>query len=99
MREFVFGTDEQYEMLERQLEDHLCHVFNNCVLPNCCSIQYGRIGFEKEQDTYALFIDRGITCSGSNVPRLFTEWLSRGTLRFLDFNDLKSFLKSLNQLY
>ena len=59
----------------------------------------GRIGFEKEGETYALFIDKGITCSRNNAPALFLEWLSNGTLRFLDFTDMKEFLRSLRCLY
>lgn len=99
MREFVNGSDQQYAMLKDSLSDHLCHVYNNCSYPQCCSKSTGRIGFEKEGETYALFIDKGITCSRNNVPSLFLEWLSTGTLRFLDFTDMKEFLKSLRCLY
>lgn len=99
MREFVYGSDEQYDLLKDTLKDHLCHVFTNCAYPQCCNVSTGRIGFEKEEETYALFIDKGITCSGNNIPALFREWLSTGTLRFLDFNDMKEFLKSLKCLY
>ncbi|MCI5509603.1 MAG: hypothetical protein MR436_04000 [Eubacterium sp.] len=99
MREFVNGTDLQYTMLKEMLSDHQCHVYPNCTFPDCCSKSNGRIGFEKEENTYALFIDKGITCSGRNAPALFLEWLSTGTLRFLDFTDMKEFLKSLRCLY
>jgi hypothetical protein len=99
MREFVNGSDQQYEVLKESLNDHLCHVYGNCSYPQCCSKSNGRIGFEKEGDTYALFIDKGITCSCNNAPSLFLEWLSSGTLRFLDFTDMKVFLRSLSCLY
>lgn len=99
MREFVFGTEQQYKMLRDTLEDHLCHVYRNCRLPSSCSLEMCRIGFEKEGDTYALFIDKGITCSCSNVSGLFTDWIQSGTLRFLDFTDMKEFLRSLKYLY
>ena len=89
MREFVYGNDQQYALLKESLNDHMCHVSKNA----------GRIGFEKEGDTYALFIDKGITCSKSNTSQLFRDWLSVGTLRFLDFTDMKVFLKSLKFLY
>lgn len=99
MKEFVNGTDQQFTMLKNALNDHMCHVYNNCSFPSCCSKANGRIGFEKEGETYALHIDKGITCSRANVPALFLEWLSVGTLRFLDFTDMKEFLRSLRCLY
>ena len=99
MKEFIYGSEQQYTMLKETLQDHLCHVYKNCVYPPCCSIPSGRIGFEKEGDTYALFIDKGVMCSGNHVPALFKEWLAAGTLRFLDFADLKEFLRSLRCLF
>lgn len=99
MREFVYGTDQQYELLKESLNDHMCHVYVHCIFPSCFSKNAGRIGFEKEGDTYALFIDKGITCSKGNTSQLFRDWLSAGTLRFLDFTDMKVFLRSLRYLY
>lgn len=98
MREFTVGTERQYELLKASLNDHQCHVYR-CTLPGCCSPNTARIGFEKEGDTYALFIDKGITCSSGRAPALFRDWLSAGTLRFLDFTDMKEFLRSLTVLY
>lgn len=99
MKEFVYGTDQQYEMLKESLNDHMCHVYGHCSFPASCNRSNGRIGFEKEGNTYALFIDKGISCSRSDVPQLFHDWLSEGTLRFLDFTDMKVFLRSLKCLY
>lgn len=99
MIDFVYGTDQQYESLREMLNDQLCHVYNNCSFPACCSRNSGRMGFEKEGETYALYIDKGIECSNVRAPELFREWLSVGTLRFLDFNDMKVFLRSLHSLY
>ncbi|MGN0437785.1 MAG: hypothetical protein ACI4F4_04620 [Lachnospiraceae bacterium] len=97
MREFVFGTDSQYDMLKNLLEDHLCHVYR-CTLPSGCSVQNGRIGFEKDQNFYYLYIDKGITYNRSSEHG-FIEWLSQGTLIFNDFNDVKVLLKSFRTLY
>ena len=99
MQEFVNGTDAQYAQLKASLEDHMCHVYRNCNLPQGCSPATARLGFEKEGNTYALFIDRNVTCSKRNAPELFQQWLSSGTLRFLDYSDMKEFLRSLNCLY
>ena len=99
MIDFVYGTDQQYEDLKLMLNDQLCHVFKNCSFPPCCNRTSGRIGFEKEGDTYALYIDKGISCSNDKVSQLFGDWLATGTLRFLDYADMKEFLKSLRCLY
>lgn len=97
MREFVYGTDEQYLILKTTLDDHLCHVFR-CTLPSGCSTRRCRIGFEKDQNFYYLYIDKGITFNRRNEYR-FIEWLSQGTLIFNDFNDMKVLLKSFKTLY
>jgi hypothetical protein len=99
MKEFVYGTDSQYTMLKESLEDHLCHVYSRCYMPGGCNREIARIGFEKEGSTYALFIDKGITCSNNHAPGLFKDWLADGTVRFLDFTDMKEFLRSLKCLY
>ena len=99
MKEFVYGTEIKYAILKESLNDHLCHVFRNCIFPNSFSVETGRIGFEKEGETYVLYIDRGITCSNSQATELLQDWLSSGTLRFLDYNDVKEFLRSLKILY
>lgn len=99
MKEFVTGTDRQYRSLKESLEDHRCHVYGGCSYPPGCSKTRGRLGFEKEGKTYALFIDRGVTCSNPAAPGLFRDWLASGTLRFLDFTDLTEFLRSLKCLY
>ncbi len=54
MIDFVYGTDQQYEKLKEGLEDHLCHAFLDCYYPSCCVVGRGRLGFEKEGDTYVL---------------------------------------------
>ena len=47
MREFAFGTEEQYNWLESLISDGQCHVFNNCVLPSSCTPDHTRLGFDK----------------------------------------------------
>lgn len=97
MKEFVYGPDTKYEILKKSLEDHLCHVYR-CVLPIGCSVQNCRIGFEKDQNFYYLYIDKGITYNRRSEHR-FIEWLDSGTLIFNDYNDIKVFLRSLRTLY
>lgn len=35
----------------------------------------------------------------NQAPALFKDWLAIGTVRFLDFTDMKEFLRSLKCLY
>lgn len=102
LREFVKGTNEQFDNLKKMLEDDMCHVYKNCKLPSCCNKQVCRIAFEINSGAYTVLIDQGITCSrrtGGIVLEQFKQWLAAGELIFLDFNDLKSFFKSLSILY
>lgn len=102
MREFIEGNDAQFADLKQRLQDGLCHVFKNCELPDCCSNRTCQIGFEKNSGAYTLLIDFGITCNitrGGIQLDQFKQLLSKGELIFLDFNDLKIFLKSLSFLY
>lgn len=102
MKRFVDGNNVWYGELKSRLQDGQCHVFKNCNLPNCCSKNVCRIGFEKENGTYSILVDYGITCSrkkGGISLYLYKQLLSQGKLSFLDFNDLKIFLKSLSFLY
>lgn len=43
MKEFAFGTEEQYNWLENLISDGQCHVFNNCVLPSSCTPDHARL--------------------------------------------------------
>ena len=97
MKEFVTGSDEQFDLLKTSLKDGQCHVYT-CSFPSSFSKTSGRIGFEKDKISYILYIDKGITCTARKSP-LMNEWLESSTLRFLDFSDLKAFLKGLSFLY
>ncbi len=102
MRRFVEGNDAQFQDLKEWLQDGLCHVFKRCGMPDCCSIPVSRIGFEKDHGAYTLLVDKGITCSRrkGGIPLIqFKQLLSDGEIKFIDFNDLKVFLKSLSFLY
>lgn len=100
MREFAYGTDKQFEQLESMLEDNLCHIFPNCIMPEGCNVTVARIGFEKNSETngYGVHIDKGISFSGRRAPRLFFQWLRAGTVWFIDFDDIKVFFHSLESI-
>ena len=102
MREFVEGTQLQFDNLKRSLEDDRLHVYHNCQLPESCSRRACRIGFEKDAGMYVVYIDEGITCSRrgfSFAMKQFRQWLEQGEIRFLDFNDVRDFFRNLRVLY
>ena len=102
MQEFVHGTDEQFKNLKEMLNDNMLHIYKNCRLPQCCSRSATRLGFEKSNGMYLFYVDSGITCSTSkkgNTITQFKQLLSNGEIAFLDFNDLKTFIKALSILY
>ena len=100
MKEFVYGTEYNYDLLENLLEDGDCHIYPETYLPEGCFHQKVRIGFENESTgTYLLSIDRGIHCTNPKASKLFKTWLANGELRFLEFDDIKEFFSNLKMLY
>lgn len=100
MDRFVFGTDLQFENLDRELKDGYCRIFSDISLPSSFNVSQCRIGFEKHSETssYKILIDNGITCYAS-VPQYFKNFLNEGEVNFMDFYDVKSFFRNLRCLY
>lgn len=98
MREFAFGTDQQFEQLDRLLQDNQCHVYNGCNLPECCSPNRARIGFERNcNGYYILYIDKDINAETNNSD--FKDFIERGEMRFICLDDMICFLRGLQPLF
>ena len=97
MKEFVFGSEKEYKALKSSLNDGLCHVYD-CAFPTAFGREGGRIGFEKDGISYILYVDKGLR-RPVRASGLLKSWLENGSLRFLDFSDMKSFIKDLAFLY
>ena len=80
MKRFVFCSAAAIEALAAELDDGLCHVFEDCTMPPGCSPERARIGFEKNTEGLWLFVDMGIVCPGSGGD--FSALLRDGRLRF-----------------
>ena len=97
MREFVFGTKHQYNWLDNLISDGQCHVFNNCVLPSSCTPDHSRLGFEKADSVYIVYIDRGITTTTDD--QCFIHFLQNGETKFTCLEDMVEFFRSLQPLF
>lgn len=98
MREFAFGTDNQFRSLEDELNDNRCHVYNNCILPEGCMPAAARIGFEMNYDGYyIMYIDKGICVETTHEN--FKSLINKGEIKFGCFEDLVDFLRSLQVLF
>lgn len=97
MKEFVFGTREQFAQLDRLLSDGQCHVYRGCALPAGCTPQSTRLGFEKRDGAYAMYIDKGITCTAEHPG--FARLLERGEAQFAGLGEMTAFLSSLRPLF
>ena len=98
MREFAFGTDQQFEELDQQLLDNQCHVYNGCILPECCTPKTARIGFEQNcNGHYILYIDKGICAETDNSD--FKNFITNGEIRFICMDDMICFLRGLQPLF
>ena len=97
MREFVFGTENQYNWLDNLISDGQCHVFNNCVLPESCTPNHSRIGFEKTEAIYIVYIDRGVATTADDQN--FVRFLQNGETKFTCLEDMMEFFHSLQPLF
>lgn len=97
MKEFVFGTQDQFMHLDQVLSDGQCHVYYDCTLPSDCSPQTTRMGFEKEPNRYTLYIDTGIVTS-TDCPE-FKQLLQKGETQFVCLDDMVSFFHGLQPLF
>ena len=97
MREFAFGTDNQYRWLDNLISDGQCHVFNNCVLPESCTPDHSRIGFEKADAIYIVYIDRGVATTSDD--KSFIRFLQNGETKFTCLKDMMEFFRSLQPLF
>lgn len=102
MHRFINADNLWYKQFKSELEDGYQRVFRNCSLPYCCSRTGVTIAVQKDHYLYRLSINGGVTCNTDvknlNV-KLFKQLLKYGEIMFLDFNDLKMFLKGLRILY
>ena len=97
MKEFAFGTPQQFQWLDNLLQDGQCHVFR-VALPHSCAPDHARLGFEKSDDCYRIYIDYSITTSDT-TNQDFVFLLQHGQASFTSLDTLITFLHSLQPLF
>ena len=97
MKEFAYGSDAQFDWLDELMDDGMCHVFENCILPPSCTPGTAHLGFEKREGVYILYIDRGISTTADHPA--FCWFLQMGEAKFVCLKDMAAFLRSLQPLF
>lgn len=97
MREFAFGTDAQFDALERELSGGKKYKFADRQLPRSCSVPTADLWFAKEEPVYCVYIEKGISTSTENP--VFRNFLKAGRIAFPCMEDMKEFFGSLQPLF
>lgn len=97
MKEFVFGTDEQFNQLDRALSNGTFYKFPNRRLPDTCTPNSACLWFAKKGDIYVAYIDKGIVTSVNNEN--FKRFLERGETRFVSMDDMADFFRSFKSVF
>lgn len=97
MKEFVFGTDHQFQKLEMELSAGKIYKFPDRRLPRFCSPNNVCIWFGKTNGLFKICIDKGIiTTHGSDE---FMRFLENGEAVFTSMDNMISFLRSLQPFF
>ncbi len=97
MKEFVYGTAEQFIALDNELSAGRNYKFANRLLPAGSTPSTACLWFGKVDGVYHLYIDSGISCSLENdrLKGLFEQ----GELSFASMDEVQGFFHSLQDLY
>ncbi len=97
MKEFAYGTAQQYEMLDRELSEGKKYKYADRILPDSCTPGSACLWFAKENHLYRMYIDKGIVTSKGSEE--FRQLLERGEASFSDMDSMIRFLHSLQPLF
>lgn len=97
MKEFAFGTPNQFEELCRSLPEEGGYRFSNRQLPCCCSRTAADIWFTRSETGFRVYIDGGIDAPEDHPA--FRRFLKRGQADFSSPKELTAFFRSLRPLF
>ncbi|MGN0437787.1 MAG: AAA family ATPase [Lachnospiraceae bacterium] len=97
MRQFAFGTYEDFENLFKSIPVGCCTKFNMCEMPTCCDKRTAAMGFENIENTFTVYIEFGIKADGASES--FNTFLLNGKATFETLTDLVAFCHSWQEMY
>lgn len=97
MREFAFGTYNDFKEMFNRIPSGCCTKFNKCELPACCNKRSAAIGFEKINNKFIVYIEYGIKAEGAEET--FSRFLLNGEATFDSLSDLVDFCHSWQKMY
>jgi hypothetical protein len=91
MRQFIEGTDSDYEKLGIRAIGR-CIRYRSQTMPPGCTPTHAHVGFEVNplNDTAILYVGRGVEYSGT--CEAVHEWLRAGEKRFANFDELRKWI-------
>lgn len=101
MKQFATGTKEQFDYLKASLDalaPDTMEVYD-CILPPGCTPEKSRIGFEKREEAYYIYLDKKDPIISRWRHPALDLLITEGTLRFLDFEDLAEYFHSLAPMW
>lgn len=97
MKRFTQGTEVFYTELDTLLSDGMCHIYNDCELPESCAPKKTRFGFEKDGEVYRVMTDYGIETDDKNSQ--LESFLHDGEKSFHSITEMMSFFHSLDRYF
>lgn len=97
MKEFVYGSMEQFNALDQELSSGRNYKFADRQMPEACTPKTACLWFTKQEGLYHVYIDKGITAQRGSDE--FKTFLERGEATFVSLDAMVSFFHSLNPLF
>lgn len=97
MKQFAFGTPEQFTDLFQTLPREGGYRFADQSLPPCCTRDTADLYFAREGGRCRLYIDGGI--DAPSAPPAFRDLLARGQADFASPEELMDFFRALRPLF
>ena len=97
MNRFIFGSDEQFRIMDKELSKGKKYKYINCNLPSSCKPKTACLSFGKKNGLYIICIDKGIITTENN--KNFKKLIKNGECSFTTIHDMVVFLQSLKALF
>lgn len=96
MRRFIYGTPEQFEALDRELQQGINYKYEDCRLPGGTDPAAATLWIGRENGIYILAVKKGIRTESENSD--YRAFLAHGGARFASMDEMREFFYSLRSL-